>query len=93
VKLSEAVSGRTYEVAAVDPGAPRSLQDLGIYPGQQLRVVAAFPLAGPLLVEAGDTRVAVARQAARYVSVTAVGARPARRESRALSLGRCTIYF
>jgi ferrous iron transport protein A len=45
------------------------LQQQGIFPGDQIRVIRSAPLGGPLLVEVGARKVALSRSVAAQVIV------------------------
>lgn len=71
--MVQAGDGERVEIVSVDGGlgAHRKLTDLGLAPGQRVEVVMRQP-GGPLLVAAGDARMAVGFGLALKVRVISV---------------------
>lgn len=70
-RLATATRGADVLVAGVEPWAAPELALEGILPGAVLRVAARTPLGGPVIVEVGRVRVAVAASLAAAVTVGA----------------------
>jgi DtxR family Mn-dependent transcriptional regulator len=70
VEIGEAA--RVVAVSAVDTEVLRYLQDRQVLPGQELLVVEAAPLQGPLTVRIGDKDIALGLQVAEFVRVELV---------------------
>lgn len=70
-RLATATRGADLLVAGVEPWAAPELALEGILPGAVLRVAARTPLGGPVIVEVGRVRVAVAAALAAAVTVGA----------------------
>jgi DtxR family Mn-dependent transcriptional regulator len=73
VSLSDVEAGRSVVLLEVPDGDAellRYLGDLHVVPGAQLEVVAVGPFGGPLTVQVGDARHALARELARQLLVT-----------------------
>lgn len=47
----------------------RSFSQMGIHPGDQVRVLSKAPFGGPMVIEGRGTRVAVSKQLAEMVKV------------------------
>ena len=69
--LSDAAVGHEYEVEAIIKGrrAQSRLSDHGILPGTRVKVIAIYPAGGPVLVQAGGSRVALGRRLASSVVI------------------------
>jgi len=52
-----------------DWGVRRSFGQMGIHPGDHVRILSKAPFGGPLVIEGRGTRVAVSRQLAEKVKV------------------------
>jgi len=80
--LVQAGDGERVEIVGVDGGLSvhRKFTDLGLAPGQRVEVVTRQP-GGPLLLAAGDTRVAVGFGLAMKVRVVSVASRGNRHEA------------
>jgi Fe2+ transport system protein FeoA len=65
--LSRVPVGERRRIAAVDGPARAEMEREGLLPGSVVRVAGRTPLGGPVIVEIGRTRVAVAAQVASAV--------------------------
>ncbi len=74
VPLSEMPVGSQVKVQAVtatETDVLRYLQKCNLLPGQDLTIVSAAPLQGPLTLQVGDRQVAIGLQAAEFIIVEA----------------------
>lgn len=71
VPLSRVAVGERRVVAGVAGPARDELQHEGLLPGSVVVVRARTPLGGPLIVEAGRTRIALSIDVAEHVSTLA----------------------
>jgi Fe2+ transport system protein FeoA len=71
MSLLEATRNRTYLIESLDgPDAEcRRLLDLGLTPGEEMRVVQAVPLGDPLVVVVRGMRLALRRREAAWIRV------------------------
>ena len=76
--LAQAGDGEQVEIVAVDGGrnVHRRLSDLGLAPGQRVRIVAGQP-GGPVLVAIGASRIAIGcGMALKVRGISVVGGTP-----------------
>jgi ferrous iron transport protein A len=73
--LDRAPRSSQVEVLDIPEGhrAARSLENIGIRVHQKLRVLAAAPLGGPVLVDVAGTKIALGRSLARRIKVRLAG--------------------
>ena len=71
MKLTQVKPGQKGQVLNVAPGhqAKKKLYDIGITPGVEFEMVACHPFKGPIVVNLGNSRIAVGRHLADTVSV------------------------
>ncbi len=74
--LARAVPGTPVRVAAVDPGDAAELAREGLLPGSEVTVMTRTPLGGPLVVNLGRARLALALEMARRIVVEPGDAEP-----------------
>lgn len=70
MNLSELPEGTTAKIVSIGGGhVARQLRELGLYPGDDIRLVRHAALGGPLLVECRGTQIAIGRGIADKVVV------------------------
>ncbi len=67
--LARAVPGTPVRVVAVDPGDAAELAREGLLPGSEVTVMTRTPLGGPLVVNLGRARLALALEMAGRIVV------------------------
>lgn len=72
--LSEIIAGHRARVVGVDGGTRLigTLNQYGLYPGEQIRVLRIAPFGGPVLIEINQREVALGRKVAGKVRVELV---------------------
>jgi Fe2+ transport system protein FeoA len=71
VSLLEATRNKTYRIKGLE-GPEREchrLLDLGLTPGEEMKIVQAVPLGDPIVVQVRGTRLALRRREAAWVIV------------------------
>jgi ferrous iron transport protein A len=71
INLSEAANDASLKILAISGGmgSRRHLNNIGIQPGDEIRVVRRAPFGGPVLIENHGTQVAVGRGMAEKIRV------------------------
>ena len=73
--LTAVPAGARVIVTSVDEGDESILghiADLGLYPGTQIRIEGVEPFDGPIIINAGETPMAISREVASKITVIAV---------------------